>query len=587
MRERSYRIIYLSAIAALFIYVILRAFFVMPLFDESASYFHYFMSGNIWNDRAVLDANNHLLVSFAAHFWYSLGIDHFFFFRLLSVIGFIGYVAAWHRLVFNYLSLRWKHFTVLCCISVPWIVEYAALARGYAFSMGTWFWMIVLLIEITRNYSGWKILLFFLLGWLSMFSCLAFTIPVILLVGMLLVHAGFTFRKKALSDKLMYVIGTLLFLLAYLPLYKHSMRLKEAGLLWWGSKDGLWEVTGTSISKEVLFSESSYIQGVLYAILALSAFLVIRRLVRLKPSEWFVNPFNWIIAYTIGLLVALVAFTKLLGMNYPMDRVGMYLVPLFLLLVIHAFSAVSRARFGLFLLLFFPLSLFFHMNLHTTLFSPQDRISENTYEGMRQLLKDDSQVGADWMPFLMLNQAVRRNHDRLIITYLFDDFPKNTDYLILGYRAKNDPPEGFREVYYDSIADLALYKKQVPNAHHVFDILTFSSEWTTELSCEIAVKDSSYWGDGSFSFRLEGRFELERPAEELKLHVYYTDSTGAEHTLLHNNLHHLFSPRTNFECIINSNTFPPVPAKEIRFRIENPGGIRMQTPYLKIYLLKD
>jgi hypothetical protein len=71
----------------IFSYIILRASFLEPLHDEVATFFHFIESGNIWGDKAPLDANNHLINSFWGRFMYLIFNENYFSFRFLSVIS--------------------------------------------------------------------------------------------------------------------------------------------------------------------------------------------------------------------------------------------------------------------------------------------------------------------------------------------------------------------------------------------------------------------------------------------------------------------------------------------------------------------
>jgi hypothetical protein len=48
-------------------YFLLRAWFVTPMHDEVATFYHYIETGEIWGDQALKDANNHLLNSWLGY----------------------------------------------------------------------------------------------------------------------------------------------------------------------------------------------------------------------------------------------------------------------------------------------------------------------------------------------------------------------------------------------------------------------------------------------------------------------------------------------------------------------------------------
>jgi len=270
--------IYWLFLALILGYTVFRAWKVSPLFDEVASFFVYFFGGHVWDEHTLIDANNHLLISYLGHFWFKNGFDSFFFYRLISVLGFLGYTLAWHVILVKQLALKWGRFLVVCVVAVPWIIEYGALARGYGFSIAAWMWLIILVVSFINKPCPWKIIAFYLLSWLGIFSSFTFTVPNFLLIGVLLVYILTTFKQHSRKIKIVYILSTALFGLAYLPFFELSLKLKESGSLWWGSTDGLWVVTGKSIAELVFFNTSIGVRILINSIFIFSLYTWIKSL---------------------------------------------------------------------------------------------------------------------------------------------------------------------------------------------------------------------------------------------------------------------------------------------------------------------
>lgn len=582
------RSLYWLSLSLIIVYTILRAWKVAPLFDEAASYFHYFMSGHIWDDKAILDANNHLFVSYWGNFWFKNGVDSFFFFRLLSVIGFIAYVFAWHILIVKQLKIKWGNLIVICCISIPWIIEYGALARGYSFAIACWLWMIVLIVELIKETKIWQLIVLYLLAWFSIFTSFTFTVPVFMLLGVVFVYFIWNLKVNTVRQTLSYLIISLLFLVAYFPLFKHSLSLKEGGFLWWGSTSGLWEVTGLSISKAVFFTDNEWVR-IFLNITGLSALsLLITSLFKTHPKEWFKQPFHWITAYTIGIVLSLVVLAKVLNVNYPMDRVGMYLVPLFLLLFVFCIASTEKIKWGNLALLFFPATLVAHLNLSTTIFSPQDRITEKTYQKINEFVPAEAQFTAEWMAFILYNYSERMHLKPRVIALNTPDNLLETDYFLKTYSSEKAPLEGYRLIYFDTVASLGLYQKTRQKHRTVFEqktIETYHSD--AENSVFFVVDSTSEWTQKPFSLKIKGTFELPEAINELKFHITYTDKEGNYRVLQHNNLHHSFYPRTTFDFVTFTGTFPAMEPSEIIFNLENSQQKQVIIKNLEITLFND
>lgn len=583
------RNLYWLSLSLLVVYTILRAWAVTPLFDEAASYFHYFMSGHIWDDRAILDANNHLFVSYWGNFWFRNGVDSFFFFRLLSVIGFVAYIIAWHTLIIKQLRIRWGRFIVVCCCSVPWILEYGALARGYAFAIACWLWMMVLIIELVKEVRMWKLIVFYLLAWFGIFTSFTFTVPIFMLLGVIFVYFASKLKTHTTKQTVSYIVVSLLFLAAYYPLFKHSLSLKEGGFLWWGSTRGLWEVTGKSISELVFFTDSFYIRILLNVLTLTALILLVISLSKHKPREWFNTPFHWITAYTLAIVSSLVILAKTAHVNYPMDRVGMYLVPLFFLLFIFSLSATEKIKWGNLLLAFFPITLIAHLNLTTTIFSPEDRITEQTYRKINELVPAEAQLTAEWMAFILYTYSERIHHQPRILVSKNNVVPLETDYFLRTHSRPYVPLDGYyRLIYFDSVTKLELYQGETKTNKEVFERKIIDKyRFTDENNVFFTVDSTSEWTRQAFSFKIKGTFELPEPVRELKLHVSYTDSEGNYIVLQHNNLHHSFYPRKTFDFVSFTSTFHATEPREIRFHFENPGQRNIVIKNLEITLFNE
>ena len=110
---------------------------------------------------------------------------------------------------------------------------------------------------------------------------------------------------------------------------KISFKMKEEGSLYYGELDGFWEIT---IKSELLmlFENSAFItQLILAIVLVLLLVIYVFKLSKDKLHSIF-NP-NYLFFYLlIGIMIGIELMAKILEINYPEDRVGMYLYPLLL-----------------------------------------------------------------------------------------------------------------------------------------------------------------------------------------------------------------------------------------------------------------
>ena len=122
--EKRFQIFSWILFSSLFVYILLRAFFVDLLHDEAATFLHYIETGYIWNDKTMLDANNHLLNSFLGRIIFRVFGENYFLLRLPNVLSFPFYFWALYHLtsVFKKYSLRILVLVGISCI--PFILEY-------------------------------------------------------------------------------------------------------------------------------------------------------------------------------------------------------------------------------------------------------------------------------------------------------------------------------------------------------------------------------------------------------------------------------------------------------------------------------
>ncbi|TSJ46545.1 hypothetical protein [Fluviicola chungangensis] len=441
-------------------YAILRAWFVEPLFDELATLYWYIQTGYLPGRGATMDANNHILNSLISHQFFQLFGDHFFVYRLFALLTFPIYFFSGRKLLLNVAS-PFSILIFLALISVHWIFDYFSFSRGYgpslAFLMLS-FCFIQKWFETKKNRFYLAVIFSFAAALLCNLSLL---IPLIILLFYLVLVSIIRAKQFTMRQLAGFWITTLCFMTFLVPVYIYINKLKKAGALWWGSKDGFWEVTGKSISRNVFFTESITIK---YLIIFFLIFVSAALIIRLKKTGFrnILTDVSWWIPFLfIAVLLSIVISTKLLDVNYPMDRVGMYLVPLFILSMGFSIQNTQIFRWGLLALLWFPLSFVLKMNLDTSVFSPEDRIHRSFYHKMLRKIPSDATVSADYVSqasFAYLSRCEKIPH--IATDYLAEDSMSRGDYHI-SWIEKLDWP-GYSCILRDPVSGTRLYKRTVP-----------------------------------------------------------------------------------------------------------------------------
>lgn len=423
--DRIYKILFFI----LFGYAIARAILVVPMLDELSTFFSYIRTGNYFNSIERIDANNHVLNSFFGHQFYRVFGYSFFLFRISSLLAFPVYFFSMKYIIRNSLPRPFQLVVFLSVVCIPWIFEYFSYSRGYGLGVAFFFAAIAYTIK-WKSSTDWKSLAaLFICLWFSIGANLSYLLPALILVvyiGILFLLQG-NFQKRQIWTNVSLLIA---WAATTYPFLNYSFKLREAGALWWGNQDGLWESTGTSLSNLVLFTDERWVY---YAILALLFICLITFVVSwIKEGFWaYLRQTEAIIFILLVVTLAgTVSMRYVLDVNYPMDRVAMYLVPLFLLCVSLFVSKIPWAKYGIFVLLFFPASFLFHLNLSTSIFSPEDRITTAFSDQIKSNLSDDTALSAEHVSHVSYAYSCR-NDEKVHMAYTVErGNPSYADYHI-------------------------------------------------------------------------------------------------------------------------------------------------------------
>lgn len=389
------------------VYLLLRAWYVAPMHDEVATFFHFIETGHIWDDQTLADANNHLLNSYLGRGIYLSFGAHFFLFRLPSVLAFCLYFWAARKLTLTFPQFNTGFLVFISLITIPWITDYFSYTRGYAMAISFFLAALVFLLRYTKEHKTIHLVVLIGLLWLSVFANFTYLISSILIAGFAGISWLVSWKRLTKRQVALQFFLFILFLLSLAPFINYSFDLKEAGALYYGSLDGLWWVTGKTLSRFVLFFDADWLRIVYLGLglLALTGSWWIMR--KLPFKEWVKNPlihWGFLIA---GNLAAILFLAKVMHVNYPEDRAAMYFVPLCLLASGFLISHFSFSKFGAYVFLFFPITFLMKTNLNTSVFSPDDRMTNEFYQQVKAELKPGDAVAV--YPIMQLTWAL---HER-------------------------------------------------------------------------------------------------------------------------------------------------------------------------------
>jgi hypothetical protein len=367
-------------------YLLLRAWINEPLHDEIATYYFYIYQGDFWGENMVVDANNHLLNSFVCHLMYPFAKDTFFWYRLPNICCFFLYLYfsyKWLNLLENK-TLKYLGLLTLC--GIPYMMEYFAYTRGYGMSMALLMGSIWHLRKylLTPSFKSLSFSLLFILMAIS--ANLTLLYSSLIIIGILFLHLFFINKEDKRFLALLPLVPSLIIVVLFVI---YGMMLKNAGALYYGERDGYWLVTGRSLSKYIFYNDG-WLSALILLVMYLSiGFIGIKSAIKAK-LEFIKHPLFLPSVLILGNMAGTVLSALILEVNYPEDRTAMYLIPLTGLALVFTLDQLPKAlRQVQWLLLFFPLTFIWKLNLHTSVFSPDDRMTNDFYAQVKPHIKPE------------------------------------------------------------------------------------------------------------------------------------------------------------------------------------------------------
>ncbi len=409
--QNNYRLFSTILFSFLFVYILLRAYFVSPMHDEIATLLHYVEPGIYYGENVVLDANNHLLNSAICTWIYNTFGDNLFLLRLPNVLAFALYFYALYRIL-NYLkNSNLKIIFLLGISTIPFILEYFAMCRGYGLSFGFLAMSMCFIIKTVHNQKLANFIGAHVFILLAIYANLSL-IPTAFLLMLLLLMYYFLYL---LDSKWIYFWQIIsLHIAVYillLPAISFSSMLRESGALYYGSLNGFWRVTGKSLSKYILFYDANWLKYIALLFgLSLTIYLIYQW-VKLKSKKFFKEESTTFAWFLFGNVIGIFFLAKFMDVNYPQDRVAIHLV-LFALLMF-AFL-INKFKYRLILslsFLYFPITLIYNLSLTTSVFGKEERMLANFHNKIKENLDKYSTLST--YPYMEITWAYNERNYKI------------------------------------------------------------------------------------------------------------------------------------------------------------------------------
>ncbi|MDX2173339.1 MAG: hypothetical protein SFY56_09475 [Bacteroidota bacterium] len=306
----------------------MRAFLLPFSHDEAATFFFYVQSNNYLPYSAHVYTNNHVLNSALANICYHLFGSHRFILRLPNILAFLILCFG----VFKHFKYLKNYASKIMLISFFLLtynfLDFFELCRGYGLSFGLMTLGMAYLLDYFET-KKIKYFLFFSICW--QLALVANLILVVVLAILFLYIYIFQIKNKTFIHlkTTLINIANLICLIFWI---KFSFFYKEQGRLDYGVGDNYWLVTFKTL---ILFLFGTEALGIHLLFIAgfvlISVFLIFQLL---KNKITLTAFFEKQIVYPIlliGLVIAFYLLKKLVNVNYPEDRTGLFFYLFFVL----------------------------------------------------------------------------------------------------------------------------------------------------------------------------------------------------------------------------------------------------------------
>jgi hypothetical protein len=348
--------IYIILTALLWIYLWLRAILIPAAHDEVATFFYYVHRGEFFPFFSHWDTNNHYLnsaLSWAS--WHLFGSSPVAL-RLPNLLFAPVFFFYCYKISteLRHPLLRWTFLLSLCFTHS--FIEFFAISRGYGISMALLSGAIWYLINFVKSFKLRFIALCLLFMMLATYANLALINTFFLILFFILIYAILNEKLFAGMDR---KVLSLLFFLGVIPLGFLGMillRLKFNGNLWAGSANGLWNATVKTVIKMLTISDAPVFLYFVVVYFILACVLFFYFTIRGWKQKFFQSSSTVFFYLLTGNLVVILVLGHVFKINYPEDRIGLYLIPLFLGSLLFLIDQVNRKKkFNYLLLIAIPL----------------------------------------------------------------------------------------------------------------------------------------------------------------------------------------------------------------------------------------
>ncbi len=336
--KKYFNAFYIAVCFTVFAMICLRAFFIPFSHDEASTFFFYIQSDNYLPYRAHVYTNNHVLNSALANICYHIAGSHRFVLRIPNILSFIVLCVGVFNF-FKYLNRTSSKIILTCFFILTFnLLDFFELCRGYGLSLA----FMVSGLSYLQDYFATKkfraLILFSVLWQLA----LAANLTLVVLSAFLIMFVFlFQFRQKLLftrSNLLLQLIN-----LAILAFWiKFSFFYKSKGVLDSGVGNDYWMVSFKSLMLFIFGTDAIWMQVLILVLFFTALFFALIQFFKTKGGILKIfEPLFLYVTLLCALVVTYYLMKKILNINYPEDRTGLFFYVFFALAISFFFDRIQ------------------------------------------------------------------------------------------------------------------------------------------------------------------------------------------------------------------------------------------------------
>lgn len=449
------------------VFLVIRALLVPMAHDEIATFYYFVQSGKVSPFLTNIDTNNHFLNSTLTWIFYRVFGPTPLVLRLSNLIFIPVFFYYLYKITQQLNSRVFRYALFISLALTLHFIEFLSLSRGYGISMALLMASLYYLIMGT----GIKNTRYPIFSLISIFLACTANLALINTYALILALTSITLIINNLS-RLKPILITIVCtgIIPFSIILIQILYIKSNAGLIAGSPVNFWTTTITSLFAYLFEVPGFYADGIailLFSVIAVTGFW---RLIKTGKIKTLLNDkptiFLYLLAGNIASILILGFFFKV---NYPDDRVGVYLYPLTLFsLVFLLDSLFSGSKWNIAVvlpLLLIPIHFLFFANTTYSIWYKYDVIPERFYDRVMQDKK------ADGMPPTIAGHGMRI-FCWSYLDYLkggkaspvfFTHFPDyNADYQIVNIKMAPEWQIRYDTIDYDPVSERHLLKQRIP-----------------------------------------------------------------------------------------------------------------------------